>query len=57
MSKAPAELWLRPWAAGWYETQFREEPAAVRYIRADLHDELVALMALLQQEPVGTDYR
>ena len=56
MSKAPAELWLRPynrWTGGWYQTNVRDEPDAVRYVRADLHDELVALM---QQEPLGTDY-
>jgi hypothetical protein len=40
MGDAPAELWVRPWAGGWYETQFREEPAAVRYVRADLYEAL-----------------
>ena len=70
MSEAPAELWVRPWAGGWYETQFRDEPAAVRYVRADLfadlldhYEALQARLAVVRSwneapclEPLGTDY-
>jgi hypothetical protein len=61
MSEAPAELWLRPPAGGWYETQFREEPAAVRYVRADLYETLVERMRVVRNwneapclDPLGT---
>ena len=58
MSEAPAELWVRPWAAGWYETQFRDDPAAVRYVRADLYDKRMAenVTEAPCREPLGTDY-
>lgn len=48
MSEAPAELWLRPWAGGWYETQHREDPAAVRYVRADLYEALMARLTVVR---------
>ena len=51
MSDAPEELWLRPSAIGdYYRTRFADEPDAVRYVRADLYE---ALLARAQQEPVG----
>ena len=60
MSEAPAELWMRErqrLPGRWYQTHYADEPDAVRYVRADLYE---GLLARAQQEPLGelgTDYR
>lgn len=56
--EAPETLWIRPKTAqaGWYHTALHDEPDAVRYVRADLYE---ALLARANQEPLGelgTDY-
>ena len=51
---APAELWLRksktnsPFAGHWYQTHLPDEPDAVRYVRADLYETLMARLAVVR---------
>lgn len=47
MSEAPVEVWLRPgptWDS-YSTTVFPDQPDAVRYVRADLYEALVARLA------------
>ena len=61
MREAPAELWLRPRPGGdFYVTELRDEPDAVRYVRADLYEALQERMRIVRSwneapclEPLG----
>ena len=59
MTEAPAELWLRPNGRTYYVTELSDEPDAVRYVRADLYEALMARLWARDVpclEPLGTDY-
>ena len=49
MSEAPAELWLRKMRDGRYhEVHYADDPAEVRYVRADLYEALVERMRVVR---------
>jgi hypothetical protein len=65
VSEAPANVWLRPSTTipgRYFQSTLPDECDAVRYVRADLYEALLARLAVVRSwneapclEPLGTD--